>query len=70
MPGERPDIVWHLVRNHVKEGAEIRADQHMAYDELGGLAKHAASWRFPFRRVALGPQGGLQKALRGELGLG
>ena len=37
-PEERGDVAWHLVRNHVAEGAELRADQHRAYDELVGLA--------------------------------
>ncbi|MGG5890773.1 transposase [Falsiroseomonas sp. HC035] len=35
---ERGDVAWHLVRNHVREGAELRADQHKSYDELVGLA--------------------------------
>ncbi len=37
-PDERGDIAWHLVRNHVREGAELRADEHRSYDELVGLA--------------------------------
>jgi len=37
-PDERGDVAWHLVKNHVLEGAELRADQHKAYDELVGLA--------------------------------
>ncbi len=37
-PDERGDVAWHLVRNHVREGAELRADQHKSYDELVGLA--------------------------------
>jgi transposase-like protein len=37
VPGERADLAWHLTRNHVAPGAELRADQHSAYDELGGL---------------------------------
>jgi hypothetical protein len=35
---ERGDVAWHLVKNHVREGAELRADQHKSYDELVGLA--------------------------------
>jgi transposase-like protein len=37
-PEERGDVAWHLVKNHVVEGAELRADQHKSYDELVGLA--------------------------------
>nr|WP_294546884.1 IS1595 family transposase [uncultured Rhodopila sp.] len=35
---ERGDVAWHLVRNHVRDGAELRADQHKSYDKLVGLA--------------------------------
>ncbi len=37
-PDERGDVAWHLVKKHVGEGAELRADQHKSYDELVGLA--------------------------------
>lgn len=38
VPGERGDVAWHLVRNHVaKGGSELRADQNPAYDDLVGL---------------------------------
>jgi transposase-like protein len=37
-PEERGDVAWHLVKNHVQHGAELRADQHKSYDELVGLA--------------------------------
>ena len=37
-PEERGDVAWHLVKNHVQEGAGLRADQHKSYDELVGLA--------------------------------
>jgi hypothetical protein len=36
-PEERGDVAWHLVKNHVQEGAGLRADQHKSYDELVGL---------------------------------
>jgi hypothetical protein len=31
-------VAWHLVKNHVQEGAGLRVDQHKSYDELVGLA--------------------------------
>lgn len=37
-PDERGDVAWHLVKQHVSEGAGLRADEHKAYDELVGLA--------------------------------
>lgn len=37
VPGERSDVAWHLVKKHVAKTAELRADQHSAYDELVGL---------------------------------
>ena len=37
VPGEQVDVAWHLVKNHVARTAELRADQHPAYDELVGL---------------------------------
>lgn len=37
VPGERGDVATHLVRNHVEKGAELRADQHPAYDDLVAL---------------------------------
>lgn len=38
-PDERPDVAWHLVKNHVARGAELRANEHGSYDDLVGLAK-------------------------------
>ena len=37
VPGEQGDVAWHLTKNHVARTASLRADQHPAYDELGGL---------------------------------
>lgn len=37
VPGEQGAVAWHLVKNHVLKGAELRADQNPAYDELVGL---------------------------------
>ena len=37
VPGERGDVAWRLVKNHVAKDAELRADENPAYDELAGL---------------------------------
>ena len=37
VPGEQGDIAWHLTKNHLARTALLRADQHPAYDEPGGL---------------------------------
>jgi hypothetical protein len=37
VPGERGDVAWQLVKNHVEKGAELRTDENSAYDELAGL---------------------------------
>ena len=42
VPGETGDVAWHLTRNHVARTALLRADQHPAYDELGGLTRSPA----------------------------
>ena len=30
-PDEDAKVAWHLVRNHVRQGAELRADEHGSY---------------------------------------
>ena len=52
VPGEQASVAWHLVRNHVLKGAELRADQNPAYDELVGL--HPAGAERPLRCVRSG----------------
>ena len=37
VPGELSDVAWDLVRRHVEKPAELRADEHPAYNELIGL---------------------------------
>jgi hypothetical protein len=37
VPGELADVAWGLVRQFVERPAELRADEHPAYNELVGL---------------------------------
>jgi hypothetical protein len=37
VPGELSDVAWDLVRRHVVAPAELRADEHHAYNDLLGL---------------------------------
>jgi hypothetical protein len=37
VPGEQSDVAWDLVRRHVRAPAELRADEHPAYNDLPGL---------------------------------
>jgi len=37
--GENADCAWDMVKQHVRKGAHIFADEHAAYDDLAGLCR-------------------------------